>query len=688
MASVEMRRLSEFRGKVDFGIITMREDEFEAVLKRFPPRWLCLGEQQYNIAELQCRSGALLYAAIVRTAEPGHGDAQFAATHLLTELNPSCLVLIGIGGAKPESEFTLGDVVVGTRLQDFSVTAALPGGKVETSIRSAPSHRLVQTAIANLSATKSILGGWNSEQAIGKPLPPVILSDQNFKGDADWNAKIRASLTRRFAPQKRVRRPLVTAATLGSGNLLMKDPMLFQRWLDFARDLKAVEMEFPGVFMAARSVKGDRPVLAIRGISDVVGFARDSDWTEYACQTAASFARSFLTSGLLNIKPKPKRALGKLKPAVADAPVPDPVAVHTPTGVPHTTDGIVSPATTATPARLIAAQLCFLTHEDGVLWAEFSPDGLYIVTAGKDMTARVWNAQGQQLSTLSGHTSSIRHAAFSRDSTRIVTASYDHTARIWDLAQAREISILHKHTGPVNCAAFSPDGTRIVTASDDHSAIIWNAASGGVVTILAGGHRDNVLLAEFSPDGTRVVTAGFGDAAFIWDASEGRRIVTLRGFSDSIWHAAFSPDGTRIVTGSMKGTPRVFDSTGRKIAVLEGHKGNALEVAFSPDGTRIVSAATDGTVRVWDASNGQPLTTMSADRVGVEHVAFSPDGKRIVTAGKDSTARVWDASTGQELVILRGHEAMVWHAAFSPDGRHIVTASQDGSAIIWSVAQP
>jgi hypothetical protein len=34
--------------------------------------------------------------------------------------------------------------------------------------------------------------------------------------------------------------------------------------------------------------------LAIRGISDVVDFNRDPDWTAYACETAAAFAQAFL----------------------------------------------------------------------------------------------------------------------------------------------------------------------------------------------------------------------------------------------------------------------------------------------------------------------------------------------------------------------------------------------------------
>jgi nucleoside phosphorylase len=57
------------------------------------------------------------------------------------------------------------------------------------------------------------------------------------------------------------------------------------------RQVVAVEMESAGIYKATH---GRVPFLAIRGISDVVGFKRDPDWTAYACETAAAFAQAFL----------------------------------------------------------------------------------------------------------------------------------------------------------------------------------------------------------------------------------------------------------------------------------------------------------------------------------------------------------------------------------------------------------
>jgi WD40 repeat protein len=68
----------------------------------------------------------------------------------------------------------------------------------------------------------------------------------------------------------------------------------------------------------------------------------------------------------------------------------------------------------------------------------------------------------------------VYSGAFSPDGLRIVTASADTTARIWDTATGKEIAVLRGHDDAVYSAAFSPDGLRIVTASADTTARIWD----------------------------------------------------------------------------------------------------------------------------------------------------------------------------------------------------------------------
>jgi hypothetical protein len=75
------------KGKVDFGIITIREDEFAAVLDRFPEEiGIVSGRRQYNLRRLDLDGGGAYTVAIVRCAAQGNGEAQQVANALLAEL--------------------------------------------------------------------------------------------------------------------------------------------------------------------------------------------------------------------------------------------------------------------------------------------------------------------------------------------------------------------------------------------------------------------------------------------------------------------------------------------------------------------------------------------------------------------------------------------------------------------------
>jgi len=75
-----------------------------------------------------------------------------------------------------------------------------------------------------------------------------------------------------------------------------------------------------------------------------------------------------------------------------------------------------------------------MRHGDVLVSAEFSPDGLRILTGSHDRTARVWDAQtGQPLSESLLHGGPVMSARFSPDGRRIVTASFNKKARVWDV---------------------------------------------------------------------------------------------------------------------------------------------------------------------------------------------------------------------------------------------------------------
>jgi len=292
---------SELKGKIDFGIITIRKDEFEAVLKKFPENETIKGERDYIFSEVKINENEKYKIAIVRCHEQGEGEAQSTAHDLIMDLQPQWLVLVGIAGATPAYEYSLGDVIATTRVIDFCVRAAIKETDFQYAVAGGPIRKEVQNLLAVMTNRK--LRDWNKGKAFQKT-PLVKLEEANFYGDEEWKKDLKEKLEKNFGNNVQ-KLPKFTTGAIISADTLVKSTSLITQWKETARQVDAVEMELAGVYRAAHKTGGDIPILAIRGISDIVGFKRDAAWTEYACHSAAAFAFAVIKK-LRPIEPRSK----------------------------------------------------------------------------------------------------------------------------------------------------------------------------------------------------------------------------------------------------------------------------------------------------------------------------------------------------------------------------------------------
>ena len=151
--------------------------------------------------------------------------------------------------------------------------------------------------------------------------------------------------------------------------------------------------------------------------------------------------------------------------------------------------------------------------------AVLSPGGRGVATTKGDV-AQLWDAStGRLLHTLggsTGHTLPITDAEYSPNGLELVTVSDDHTGLVWSTRSGRVVhhGALVGHFFAVNTGSFSPDGQWIVTSSQ-FTAGLWNARTRQLVFYLG---RDTAPLtgAGFSPTGQWILTGSKDGTARVY----------------------------------------------------------------------------------------------------------------------------------------------------------------------------
>lgn len=336
------------------------------------------------------------------------------------------------------------------------------------------------------------------------------------------------------------------------------------------------------------------------------------------------------------------------------------------------------------PQAQLVAQL---GHSAPIHAAAYAPGGKLVVTAGKDATARLWDAStGHELRTLAGHTDDIDAVAFSPDGTLVATGSRDKTAKLWDTSSGAEVRTLPHGNGDIRAVAFSPDGAVVLTGGWDASVIFWDVASGEPLRTLSNLDKGVTSIAV-SPDGRMVLTGSSDRTARLFDFASGAALRTLTGHGNTLGAVAFSPDSQRIATAGWDHTIRLWDAaTGTLLRTLTHHAGEVTSVAFSPDGRRLLSGSRDLSAVLWDIGSGKPLGATSGHTDWLSAVAFSPDGRYLLTASHDRTARRYDSRGELQPLTFASRSHGLWSASFSPDGRFFVTAGRNGITTLWDMA--
>ena len=270
-----------YRGRVHFAIITVKPEEEDAILERFPREHSVSGQRDYGLCRVANARGEQLLVASVRQPRQGNIYANTVTRDLITDLDPRWILLVGIAGASPFGDAVLGDIVLGTHVHDLTVHARNPDGSTAFSAGGGAATPEVEMTAVHLRSTLEKVMAFPPSNNPPAPLNLTFTTDEQ-----EINKRIEASL-------KVGRKPKIFDGPLISTDALVKDVELVKTWREVMRNTLAIEMESAGAYSASRTRAKSYAMLPIRGISDIVGLSKQEHAVLHACHIAAECALHF-----------------------------------------------------------------------------------------------------------------------------------------------------------------------------------------------------------------------------------------------------------------------------------------------------------------------------------------------------------------------------------------------------------
>ena len=333
-----------------------------------------------------------------------------------------------------------------------------------------------------------------------------------------------------------------------------------------------------------------------------------------------------------------------------------------------------------------------------VLHLAYSPDERWLIVAGEDSVAQLWDMQGAREEPFARlqHGDTVTAAMFTASSDYVITGSSDEQVRRWNLHNLAQPPQVFAHESTVYAVAESPDGRWLATGTRDGKVRLWSLEAADTPPIALRDHVGWVTSLAFSRDGRWLFTGGDqrGINLYRLQGNRGAPVAeaitlleagTIRFGQDL--PLVISPDSQWAAAGRPDSGIHLFELTDpeRKQVILQGHSDHVQSLIFSPDGRWLASGSRDGDVRIWDMAGDRDVRVLQGHNGWVMTLGVSKNGRYLLSGSDDATVRLWDLAVNPpDVRVFSDHPHQVRAVALNSVG-WLATGSYEGDVLVQNL---